>query len=374
MNLIKLLLLSLFIFSSVIHAQDVITKKNGTIEKGKIVEIGVDVIKYKKMSNLSGPTYSIPKNSVNYVTYSNGTKEYFNKGSDRITNIQLQLEGNLLVAQYDITGNKPLDNVRLSVNTTGGEKINATQILGDVGHVEAGKMKKIVWDIESDGYDLQGKELSVKVLGDEAAGSTTPVNTGSTQYNCYNVLHTDELVFYGIDLTQAKMIGVEEFPKGQEIKNKYFKAWNQLMVDEKGKYDVRDFYRAKKAPYDISIVNERNNTVDDMTLVSNVTNTVTEADVRRVVSQYNTFRSGIGLVFIVEHFKKFQRDNFASIWVTFFDIKTKDVIFARKLKGKPGGFGLRNHWAGAVLEVMIQSEKNLRKWKKECEESLRSDL
>lgn len=43
----------------------------------KIVEIGIEEIKYKKCNNLEGPTISILKKDVFMITYANGTKDVF---------------------------------------------------------------------------------------------------------------------------------------------------------------------------------------------------------------------------------------------------------------------------------------------------------
>ncbi len=43
----------------------------------KVIEIGTQVIKYKKCDNLEGPTISVLKNDVFMITYSNGTKDVF---------------------------------------------------------------------------------------------------------------------------------------------------------------------------------------------------------------------------------------------------------------------------------------------------------
>ncbi|MCM1355942.1 MAG: hypothetical protein NC212_06015 [Staphylococcus sp.] len=59
------------------YAEDVIVKKDGSTVLSKIVEITATEIKYKKYPYLDGPTYVMEKNEVNYITYENGQKEYF---------------------------------------------------------------------------------------------------------------------------------------------------------------------------------------------------------------------------------------------------------------------------------------------------------
>lgn len=44
----------------------------------------------------------------------------------------------------------------------------------------------------------------------------------------------------------------------------------------------------------------------------------------------------------------------AVVYVTVFDIKTKNVLILERMVGKPMGIGLRNFWAGAMKHVIKQ--------------------
>lgn len=56
---------------------DNIILKNGTEIKCKVEDIGLDVVKYKKCENLTGPSYSILKKDIFMIQYANGTKDVF---------------------------------------------------------------------------------------------------------------------------------------------------------------------------------------------------------------------------------------------------------------------------------------------------------
>ncbi len=71
-------ILFVFLFTnSVLSAQDTINLRNGGNIIGKVTEITVDLVKYKKIENLSGPTYSNAKNEISGILYNNGTRESF---------------------------------------------------------------------------------------------------------------------------------------------------------------------------------------------------------------------------------------------------------------------------------------------------------
>lgn len=58
-------------------AQDVIVFNDGSIEQAKILEVGDDVVKYKKWDNQDGPTFSANKGRILSIYYQDGTKENF---------------------------------------------------------------------------------------------------------------------------------------------------------------------------------------------------------------------------------------------------------------------------------------------------------
>lgn len=64
--------------SSVLSAQDIITKRNGQEIKAKILEVSQDEIKYRRWDNLEGPIFSISKYDVMSIRYENGTNDIFN--------------------------------------------------------------------------------------------------------------------------------------------------------------------------------------------------------------------------------------------------------------------------------------------------------
>ena len=71
------IILICILFGCVLHAQDIITQKDGTDIQAKVTEVGISQISYKKYSNLDGPTYIISKDDVLMITYENGEREIY---------------------------------------------------------------------------------------------------------------------------------------------------------------------------------------------------------------------------------------------------------------------------------------------------------
>jgi hypothetical protein len=77
-KLIILFLVS-FLFSWSGYSQDTIRLQTKEIIIAKVIEVGTKEIKYKKSNNLDGPLYSVKKNVVDFIIYSNNFKEVYEK-------------------------------------------------------------------------------------------------------------------------------------------------------------------------------------------------------------------------------------------------------------------------------------------------------
>ena len=75
---ISLFLVFLGLYPLVAHSQDLIfMKKDSTIERAKILEVGIDIIKFKKYEIPKGPTFEIPKSDVIKIVYANGYTDIY---------------------------------------------------------------------------------------------------------------------------------------------------------------------------------------------------------------------------------------------------------------------------------------------------------
>jgi hypothetical protein len=83
-----ILVISLFIASFKLNAQDVITLKNGTELNGGVTEVTNDQVKFKKTKD--GPIYSIQKSDVTMITYQNGKVEVITEENSQTNNSSTQ--------------------------------------------------------------------------------------------------------------------------------------------------------------------------------------------------------------------------------------------------------------------------------------------
>jgi len=160
----------------------------------------------------------------------------------------------------------------------------------------------------------------------------------------------NEVTWFGVDFSKAKLVGSAGFSDVSQIQSYYLNQWNSIIVTEVDKYNIAKFYKKPTVKVDLDLVKDRNNKVVASTLVTDNTYTLEQADAEAVVKKYKGKGTGQGLVYVVESFSKTAEA--ATIYVALFDISTGKIISIKKQTGKASGFGFRNYWLGAIMQVM----------------------
>lgn len=112
----------LFLMGTFCYSQDIISKKNGSDLKVKIIEVGTLNIVYKELDNLEGPTHSLEKSEIYKITYNNGKTELLGKYQ------HADEAKSFIVGKINEFGlDRDKDNVRLNAEFDGNYiKINST--------------------------------------------------------------------------------------------------------------------------------------------------------------------------------------------------------------------------------------------------------
>jgi len=179
-------------------------------------------------------------------------------------------------------------------------------------------------------------------------------------------LSADKLVWLGLDFTKTRFIGKATFTSKDDLVNNFIPAWNKLMISEAEKFDISDFFKVETVEEKINYAYKLNSEIGSESIIMDMEGRdykITEEDVKNVVKNYNVEGDGYALLFIVESFNKI--DVKATIWVTYFHIPTKQVVFTKSITNKPVGFGTRNYWAGAIYATMKKSKLQKDDWLKE---------
>lgn len=187
------------------------------------------------------------------------------------------------------------------------------------------------------------------------------------------VFSAKEIVWYGLDFSKATFVG--QFDQGMgampatgnDMKNKWIGEWNSLIAREPQNFKIKEAFYVDNVYYDLAMLNEINSKIEADKCMSFNAGKIERADIDAMVKKYGTGdkKEGIGLAFVVENFNK--GTQMADVYVTFFDIATKKVLFCEKMSGKAMGVGMRNYWAGAIKAMLKQIEKDeYQTWKKKA--------
>ncbi|HEY9006235.1 hypothetical protein [Ohtaekwangia sp.] len=176
-----------------------------------------------------------------------------------------------------------------------------------------------------------------------------------------------KITWLGLDFSNAKLIGDREKLGSESDIRHLIEAWNNLIVSEGDKFDVAAAIDKKKIEKNIQPTLDHNATLDVLSMLSNAEKDYIHLNrdgVAEIVASYD-FKgvSGIGLMFNIESFSKMNEE--ASMWVTFINIDTKEVLFSERVVAEPRGFGMRNFWAGAIFGALERiKKKEYSMWRK----------
>lgn len=111
-----------------LKAQDIIITKFGDEIKVKISEIDIEVVKYRKASNINGPIYNIPKNEISVILYENGTRDIFksNKKSSTVSK-PLKYQRESIYNKLDFVNQRTKKGIQFKPNIE--KLINAKEIV-----------------------------------------------------------------------------------------------------------------------------------------------------------------------------------------------------------------------------------------------------
>lgn len=177
------------------------------------------------------------------------------------------------------------------------------------------------------------------------------------------------VTWLGLDFSRANFIGDrEKFGSESDVRH-LLDAWNDLILKEHDKFDIAKAIGRKKVENNLQAVKAHNAELDVLSMFSEEEKDYLHlkvSDIDEIIAGYDlSGLSGIGLMFNVESFNK--KNEEGSIYVTFINLNTKEVLFTERVVGPPAGMGMRNFWAGSIAKILakIGSKKDgFEMWRK----------
>jgi len=203
--------------------------------------------------------------------------------------------------------------------------------------------------------------------------SSLPAVAQSTKADIFS--GSAKITWLGLDFTQTRFIGMAEAKimgigkkdniTPEQFRDEYTLGWNRLFVTEQQKYDVAESIHHSSVDYALDVAKSSNAKAKfDKLYTDNPSDfkLLDEAKITSIVKGYDfQNKEGIGYIFFVSGMNK--GIDKAGVWITFVDMKTKTVLLTKYYEGKPGGFGLKNYWAKAFLNVMKDVKSDYNGWK-----------
>jgi hypothetical protein len=179
-----------------------------------------------------------------------------------------------------------------------------------------------------------------------------------------SALKSRTLIWFGLDYSNANFIGTNEFNNYEILNNLLFAQWNSVIINEKEKYNFIKFYQKDDVKYYLDLITERNKNIDVKPAISDnyvKSMHLSKDTIQNIIDSYKIpdGMNGLGLVYIVESYNKFS--NIGFYYVVFFNIASREVVYAERFDGKAKGVGLRNHWANTVIYVLKKSGEKYKK-------------
>jgi len=170
----------------------------------------------------------------------------------------------------------------------------------------------------------------------------------------------------GIDFSNVRFLGHDGFNDPQKIVDQHFLSINQLLFNERDKYNIKKAFKLKNHFFLIgNYFDIKNTQIETENIFADRSYILDYKKIEKIIANYNfhDIKQDIVLLFIAERLDKVKAEGV--FWVTLINSKTKEIILTERMIGKPGGFGFRNYWTNAVYDIIKQIKyKKAKQWKK----------
>jgi hypothetical protein len=176
-----------------------------------------------------------------------------------------------------------------------------------------------------------------------------------------------KITWLGLDFSGAKYIGDYEHLGTDYHLKMLMASMNELLSNERDKFNIEKFFNKQEVDYKLDVSEKHNADLKTDSTYSNNPGAqlhLKPEDIDKIIAGYDfSGLKGIGLMFNVETLNKISEN--ATIFVTFVNMDTKQVLFTERMSEKPSGFGTRNYWSGAVYGILKEiGSKELKNWRR----------
>ena len=176
--------------------------------------------------------------------------------------------------------------------------------------------------------------------------------------NIDNLISAKEIVWYGVDFSRIKISDAKWFGNTSKMKDIQIPQWISSLNKSFDLEWISDKLKKEKVTSDLNSIQILFKNIKETELVTFEANNFPIDSITSIVEHYKIPQtSGIGLVLIMENVNSIEK--YASGYFTFFDINTKQILYATEMKGfagTPAGgpkyyFGYSEYWMHGMREM-----------------------
>lgn len=162
-------------------------------------------------------------------------------------------------------------------------------------------------------------------------------------------LKADTLIWYGWDFSNLKVCDRNAY--GYMVKDEYIPLWLEKMNSLVSENKV--FRQTGKAVFysDLSTIQNLYKTQEPTFFETAANYSIPIDSLKLLLKNYQLpQKSGVGFVLVVETMNKPER--YVTGYLTFFDLATREILWATKMKGEPGGkWGVELFYRNGLIEL-----------------------
>ncbi|MGL1889525.1 MAG: hypothetical protein OCD76_23625 [Reichenbachiella sp.] len=168
---------------------------------------------------------------------------------------------------------------------------------------------------------------------------------------------SSKITWLGLDYSQVRLIGVQGFSDPDDIVNRYFDTWNEFVITEPKKYNVKKYLYNSNIEIDLTYVSEKNK-INPNDIIYEESKPLSIEKLQEALNGYDFSElSGYGTMIIVESYDKNKEQ--ATYHFLTIDLNNNNILDHKKLVTFPSGFGFRNYWAYSFLIALQKTESHL---------------
>lgn len=174
------------------------------------------------------------------------------------------------------------------------------------------------------------------------------------RFDMKTYIQAQKIVWYGWDFSKSRMQDINKFQDAGLIQGQFIPAISERLNKRITPELIHRNLDKDSLTVDLISVQDLYTSMNYKEFITSKNYVFPIDSVRSLIKSYKLPQNeGVGFVIIIEFMYKYDRsDRYVTGYVTFFDIKSREVLWATKMKGLPGSkYGFAMYWIEGIKEL-----------------------